>query len=1437
VSGTLLDQLFPEGVPEQQAPEPTMQGERSTLLDRLGIGTSQEGLDRSPLGAATRDPRYQQLLRAMYMGSWAGTNPEIGDPQALEEQATRIGRELAEAYGLPMAHLSVRARGDLPTYAEAQGGGLPPGSHTPLAMNALGAVGSTFEPLQLLGDFTRTFTSNLAYVQGEREARKDYLEEGEITDPADPRYHAGAPAAHPLQALGEMGAAFGRTVQQLELDETSGWYTYLPSLTWSGRRIYGTSPYEEANAVRGTDLVRQFHLDERFGIDPENELAVEGLGLALEVLMDPYLAGDLLFGFSKGVRVIANRTGNASWARSATSLERTAAHVYRTLSPAGMIGDLDKLASGVSLGYWDDLKSIVARGINVFLDAPAPAGLMPQRARAALGVLGFPPEAGEQARAMAPRWRDVFLQSGTSEWLPGPLPKWMTGGEDYGLSEAERAVGYRNQIQSIGLRSVVEIGEALTDGLPRQPMQIRFPWARTAMPGARPVRGEYQGYVRGLNTAVRDWLDGASMYDNVRGNPKMMDRLADLSSVYNLPIDDTIRRFELASAAGRRAVLQIGYEVSGYRYYIEAMKRAANDLGYDYNDVRRAHEAVWTGQLDINRDMQTLEVSGLFPTIKRDPTTGLPLTGATAADPAAMTRADAIWQQWTANPSDYDAYVAAVERHLTDMGRASLHGITPERYLQGIQEGYLRRSFMGVREPDRAIRSVADHTIIPLREPNIAATVDIFRGEWGDTAADAAAAFLRGMTPMTPRGQPPDAVGALTFRAEDLAQVMTQRLGRTVTPREVSELVYRHDPNAIYLRETMDLLENYNVIQPDPGLGGSVYGQIPSTYTARQDLDPEHLARLIQHEDTTRQVAEMATRGGRQVGSQEFLGAAWDQLSADGLIRMRDEIRPSRSADVTAPLEPWIVDGVRYVAFPENPKVWGPFAGQAVPEQIARSLVQALAFQETGASSYERVLRMWRQMLISPLPTSLRNIIGNMILIQQAGGDMSAMLATMPRAHAFRQHFLDTGRLPDQFAGYEHMFQFVQDSTRTQQAVQTTAQLLDDVAKGTTTFDTILSGAEGIVDWATKSPVAGVATLGGTGALGLFRYGEEITRTSAFLTTYDALIAQGIDHAQAVNRAAHFASNAAYNYGALPLGPDLLRRTGASAFPQFAWFTAGRTARVIAENPAAPLRFEYLRRLANMTATEGDLTEQERLTLMISDWQRFGHPSVIPIPGEDGRYYSFDTQYFFPQGSNILDVFYDPFTLPALAPWIDAAYALVEGSSGTGPFSARYGLQVFDPAKDTPGRLADAAQFTVQSYLFPGVSRAAGQLGEMADYTGLPFGAFGYTGANEEALDLWALNQLRFVNADPAQFWARRFGLNLRKVSTDIADPSFTVAINKVDTEMGPAIASAREAWEQEVFLNGADTEKAKELEARYFEWENRAWERLQQLIDLIPED
>lgn len=1395
-------------------------------------GARMEG-PRQPFDLARADGRYHFIIQKMVEANRRRETDE--DLGSLPDEIRSLVYELSEAWGVPETQITQALVGDM-----QQLGQMPddPASLR-FAQNVLGAMAGVFEPLLAAGDFTRTFTSELAMVQGERDAREFFLEHGFMPDLEDPSLWQGSPASNPVQALQEMGQAAGRAVTRMGEGE-GGYWVYAPSLSWGDWR-FGVAPYEAGGATRGADIVRQFGLHERFGLD---QGGIEALGLVLEVAMDPYMVADVAFGFAKGMRAVAARTGNQAMTRNAVALERMSNHVYRTLSPRGMLGlGVDVLKTGTlgAMGYWDDIITLAQRGIHRVLDTPAPAAFLRQSQRTAMGQLGIPIERPLQERAMAPTWGEVFGQRGRFEWLGSSLPEWMTGSEAFGLSGAELAMGYRNQIRTVSMRATRDIADVLTAGLPTQRFTLRFPWARVAIPGTRTVVPELQGYVRGVNKAVRDWLDTAGVFVDPRTDQAMMRRLRAISDTYGIPLENTLERFSNATSIGRHALLQIGYETSGYRTYIEAMRRAADDLGLNYSDVRRAYEGLSHGNVDPLWDLQTLEARGAFSTVKRDPVKGIS-TGAVAADTPAMLRAERIQTGWQMKPETLDDFVDALQRHLTSMGASDLRGITPDRFLEGIRDGWLMRQFLAVSEPTRSLEAVTRRAVIPMNQVDVAPTAQLFAREFNDPdVGRVVGQYLKGVTPSRPRGMPADMPLALSFNSEDLARILSQKVGRAVTPDDVANIVLRHDPNYATMQDTLRTLEEYNKMRPMAGLGGAEYGQIPSAFTRREDLTAERLVQLLQIEDTPRLIATAGHRGARQLQSQEFLGMAWERLNADGLIVPAERVLPSNQNLRQDAFKPFVADGVKWAVFPNDARVWGPFAGQAAPEPIVRHMVHALTHSARDARRAEQMFSMWRQMLISPLPTSFRNVVGNLILMQQAGLGLSDMITALPRAHRLRAHYLEHGRLPDPFQGYEHMFQFVQDSGIAKNAIRHMSDTLEDIASGKTRFDEVLQGGRQAVDWITgaDSPHGNLLTMsltaGGTGALGLFRYGEEVTRTAAFLTTYDTMIRMGKNHADAVARAAHMATNAAYNYGALPLGPDLLKRFGLSAFPQFAYFSAGRTVRAMFENPAAPLRWDYARRLANTLATDGDLSEQEKLTAAASHWQRYSNPTVIPIPGEDGRWYMFDAQYFFPQGANVMDTLMDPFLANWMTPAIDAVWALAADKGGTGPFSVKYGMRVFDPSKEPLERVGQAAAFAVTSYLFPGVTRSYQQaFGEdgLLEYKGLPGGAFGFEG-REEQLDLWAWSQARFVNSDPIQFWARRFGFNLRKVSTRVEDPSFSAGLSRLTSKHTPGIAAARQAWQRELFVNG-ETPRERELRMRYFELEERAREELLDLITIF---
>jgi hypothetical protein len=119
-------------------------------------------------------------------------------------------------------------------------------------------------------------------------------------------------------------------------------------------------------------------------------------------------------------------------------------------------------------------------------------------------------------------------------------------------------------------------------------------------------------------------------------------------------------------------------------------------------------------------------------------------------------------------------------------------------------------------------------------------------------------------------------------------------------------------------------------------------------------------------------------------------------------------------------------------------------------------------------------------------------------------------------------------------------------------------------------------------------------------------------------------------------------------------------------------------------------------------------------------------------------------------------VFADPFTAVAFAPILDAGLAWFN-DNGRGPFGARFGQQVFDPAAETGDRVLQTADFLGSSYFMPRLVGPNGSIRQMMD-------AAEYN-ENKELFDLIGLMQGKHYNLDWGQVFARNIGLNARKVS------------------------------------------------------------------------
>lgn len=1359
----------------------------------------QESGGQDGLQSILQDEIFRELVVTRDLLVKSRVDPAVGDTNRLLDRVEELTGRVASKFGMDPR--------DVGRLVQQYGNDLSTGQIGERARevggNVLGAAAGVMEPIQVAGDTTRTFVSNLAEVQAERDARRA----GEEYTPDPIRGTAqGSPASNPIQAIVEMGTAGVRTVDQMgflkpplrqsetgeglfgmEGNPESAWFVYSPDLRW-GRFEAGMSPYEAGLAPTGRDLVDRFQIAERFGV--EDERGKEWLGLGMEVLMDPLLVGDW---FSAGARIsggFARATGSAAARRTANALDNAAAQVWRAFTPQGAI---EAAARAEPFGIMNAVGKATTYGFNSFLDAEIPGGLWlySSRQRDAAKAMGF-------ADSPNPRIRDLFFQNGRVEGLGGQPFEFLTGGDNFGLSIGERAMGQERRIREIALRGAQEVSKSLTDGLPMR-RGLRLPGSRVAAPGAQYVVPELQGYVRGLGQIVGDFVDiqgpgRAGLPSNIKN------RLESLSLSYQIPYNETLQRFERATAATRGVTMRVGYEVSGYQDYVTAMQRAASDLGLEYVDVRRAYERQLGGI-----DLQQLEVEGFFPGVRASE------TGAIPVDDAARARARDLKDQGFYPDSEaWNMFEETVARHLDDMGRTDLRGVDPRTYLTGMREGYLRRNFLAVEDPQAAMRALENKQIITLRQAGQEPVIDGIRQAYGSDAADAARGFFRARTPEVPRGMNPEdaGAGAMVFRTDDLASALSRYSGQNVSVDDVAKIIYGNDANFRYLQETMDVVRPYIERQrAGDGSGGVVWGMTPSAFQAREEFNLDEIVQRIVGQDPVQAVAQVGRRGGRQVRAQSFLGESYDNLTDLGMLidSSKAGIKPHQTMiqHFDGP------GGARYVMLPNQPGVWGPLAGKGIPYDAARLMVNTIQSGGGARGTAGRIFSMMRRGLISPLSTSLRNVIGNFILINQAGGNLPDMLQALPEAHALRRAFKETGELTGDLRGYEHLFSWMDSSTMTGMAERGLDDLLRNMARGDMPIegriDRFLDRAEDVVEWQSTTPLAG-------GFLNWFKYGEEVSRMTAFITKRRELLGAGVDATEAVERAAHFAANAAYNYGATPLLPDFLKRTGLSAFPQFTWFTMGRTPRVLMQNPQALARVEYGREAVNEALLGGDESEEVALTEMMATWLQATQPLAFPIPNEDGEYYVADFSYLLPQGANAADLIQELFSGGLMSPLIDVAWATFEGT-GRGPFSARYGTQFFSPSASIPTQVGQAAASLASQAVFPGLWRVGGQVAEAVDY-----------GMNRDAMDLLSIMQSRYHNADLAQAVGRFVGINTRQVSTRAGGQSIQQRVRDVQRKNEARLADITRRMEEAI---------AKTAEGRTPEIREQARAELDRLVEM----
>lgn len=289
--------------------------------------------------------------------------------------------------------------------------------------------------------------------------------------------------------------------------------------------------------------------------------------------------------------------------------------------------------------------------------------------------------------------------------------------------------------------------------------------------------------------------------------------------------------------------------------------------------------------------------------------------------------------------SDYDLFKREVAYVFESQGNPFAH-LSPESYLRGLQEGYMRRVFGAKLDPNAFSARVRmrDLALFPS-STNMSGLVARVTERFGDDAGEAVGRYLSGRAENNiiftedifeiisrVTGEPlnvalsnieivdavrrasgndvGDAVDAL-FRGQDISRLgytpeqlqriidstITQQRGANSRWALVNDVIYGEDFDYQFIRDTLKLIESQPRNVPiNTVTAGYDPTRTPAAFAARKELSADERAMLLQVKSATGSLAQLSGRGARAMRSQVFLREVYDFLRERGLMYSYDDI-------------------------------------------------------------------------------------------------------------------------------------------------------------------------------------------------------------------------------------------------------------------------------------------------------------------------------------------------------------------------------------------------------------------------------------------------------------------------------------------------------------------------------------------------------------------
>lgn len=706
-------------------------------------------------------------------------------------------------------------------------------------------------------------------------------------------------------------------------------------------------------------------------------------------------------------------------------------------------------------------------------------------------------------------------------------------------------------------------------------------------------------------------------------------------------------------------------------------------------------------------------------------------------------------------------------------------------WLNGMFQGYTRRVMGAYTNPGELAKLVSRGDIVTYKEVRPDEFGKAFESAFGGKVGQAVQSYLGAMP-------------GRTVYASDLLDVAKAN-GAKLDIERARDLLKTIDPNYQVVDQTMELL--YKAQGKEAFGQGKQFSLNKKAFTPRENLYAENLAdlqarfpnkppdelqdlakeqtdkelaALIELTDAPTRIASLGLEIGKSIQGKTVFETMYKELESMGMLKTADQMVGKFNNTASAR----VVDGVHYMQVPGNPETYGALADKWVPAMVFREMVQIAGSKSSEtAGLLQRFSGRVRAAYLSPLPSVVRNGIGNLALLHLAGVGPTSVLKYGKQAMQMLRDYTEKGYHPD-LDGVEGVVNFLHDSGQVRDLSDTITDRLLDAARyakgnGENVIQKLaerLNQGLGLEKLAqtpvgaaivgegfkapTKSPILG-------GFLGWFQGVEDWSRMVAYLAARDQHIANGVAKESASQLAARFANNVTFDYSNAPKIVEGLKNTGLVLFPAFPYYMSGRVLKGMYTNPA-PLAIQEKLVSATNSALMGQEEQTNAEKMLLGYWAMKNRPILIPT-GKAGEYFALPTNYLFPASTfnprSLTDAVDGAVAGGVFRPVVDLIWAIrgmnqVQGQPTPQTAQFRGGQPIFLPDDSAVRKIGGSLQFLAQSY-------APGTLGR----TVLPLlDRLNQAGFSKDGIAYMESLQQRYLNLSPVQMAGRFAGINSYQV-------------------------------------------------------------------------